>query len=84
MMKSKDTLHHQKKQFATSTQLDAELLVLAPTNQPSITVSSTVTPPPCNVQEGSAEMQPTLAPYNDHDVHMRDASDNATAKLYGE
>ena len=84
MAKSKDHLHHQKRQLATSMQLNAELSVLAPTNQLSVTVSSTVARPPCNVKGSPTGMQLAPAPYDNDDIHMRDASDDATAKLYGE
>ena len=67
-----------------SKQLDAELLVLAPTNQLSVTASSAVALPPFNTERGSTETQPTLALYDNNDIHMRDAGDDATAELYGE
>ena len=84
MAKLKDYLHHQKRQLATSTQLNAKLSVLGPTNQLSVTVSSTVTPPPCNVKGGPAEMRAAPALYDDDNIHRRDAGDYATAELYRE
>ena len=39
---------------------------------------------PSSTEGGSAETWPTLALYTDNNVHMGDADNAATAKLYGE
>ena len=65
-----------------STKLDSELSVITLTNQPSVTASPTVTPPPYNSEGGSTEMQPVPAPYSDSDIHMGNIDDSVTDDLY--
>ena len=50
MAQSKDHLNHRKRQLETSKQLKKELLELTSTNQSPATASSTVAPPPYNVE----------------------------------
>ena len=68
----------------TSRQLDKELLVITPTNQPSVTAGSSVTAPPSNMEEGSTEMWPAPAPYNNGNILMGDIGNEATNELYGD
>ena len=65
-----------------STKLDSELLVIAPTNQPSVMTSSVIAPPPCDNEGGSTEMRPALALYADGDVLMGTVKDSVTDDLY--
>ena len=79
---TKDHLNRQKQQLIESTKLDSELLVITPTNQPSVTTSSVIAPPPCDNEGGSTEMRPTPAPYSDSDVLMGNIDDSVTNNLY--
>ena len=79
---TKDRLDHRKQQLIESTKLDSELSVIAPTNQPSATTSSIITPPPCDNRGGSTETRPALAPYPDGDVFMGNVDDSVTDNLY--
>ena len=65
-----------------STKLDSELLVTAPTNQPSAMTSSVIAPPPCDNEGGSTETRPALALYADGDVLMGNVKDSVTDDLY--
>ena len=65
-----------------STKLDSELSVIAPTNQLSVTTSSTVAPPPCDNEGGSTEMRPAPALYCDGDILMGNIDDSVTNDLY--
>ena len=67
-----------------SRQLDEELLAIVLTNQLSVTTGSSVTAPPSNTEEGSTEMWPSLAPYNNSDGHIGDVGDEITDELYRE
>ena len=80
--RTKDHLNRQKWWLVESTQLDAELLVLAPTNRSPVTASPAVAPPPYNTKGGPTEMQPTLAPYTDSNVHMGNVNDSVIDNLY--
>ena len=56
--------------------------MISPTTQLSVTTSSVVAQPPCDKEEGSTEMRPTLAPYSDGDVLMGNVDDSITNNLY--
>ena len=79
---TKDCPDHQKQWLLESTKLDSELLVIALTNQPSVTTSSTIAPPPCDNEGGPTETRPAPAPYSDSDVLMGNIDDLVTDDLY--
>ena len=79
---TKDHLDHWKQRFLESTKLDSELLVIALTNQLSVTTSSAIAPPPCDNEGGSTETRPALAPYSDGDVLIGNVDDSVTDNLY--
>ena len=79
---TKDCLDCQKQQLVESSKLDSELSVIAPTNQLSVTASSTVAFPPCNPEGGSTNTQPAPAPYSNGDIHMGNINDSVTNNLY--
>ena len=62
--------------------LDSELLMIAPTTQPSVMTSSVVAPPPYDKEGGSTEMRPTPALYSDSDVLMGNINDSVIDDLY--
>ena len=82
MAKSKDCLNYQKQQVVASRKLDAELSVLAPTNQLSATDSSAVASPPFNTERDSTEMWPAQALYTNSNIHMGIVNDLVTDDLY--
>ena len=82
MAQTKDHLDRQKQWLIESMKLDSELLIISPTNQPSVMTSSIVAPPPCDNERGSAEMRPTLAPYSDGNILMDNVNDSVTNDLY--
>ena len=79
---TKDRLNRWKQRLIESIKLDSELLMITPTNQPSATTSSVITPPPCDNEGGSTEMRPALAPYPDSDIIMDNVNDSVTNDLY--
>ena len=80
--RTKDHLNHWEQWLVNSTQLDSELSVIALTNQPSMTASSAVAPPPHNPKGGPTETQPTLALYSDGNIHIGNVNDSVTDDLY--
>ena len=82
MAQTKDGLDCWKQQLVESTKLDSELLVIAPTNQPSATASPAVAPPPYNPEGGSTEMWPVPAPYSDGNIHMGNVDESVTDDLH--
>ena len=56
--------------------------MIALTNQPSVTTSSAIAPPPCDNEGGSTEMRPALALYSDGDVLIENVDDSVTNNLY--
>ena len=79
---TKDCLDCRKWWLIESTKLDSELSVIAPTNQPSVTTSPVIAPPPCDNEGGSTEMRPILAPYSDSDILRGNVNDSVTNNLY--
>ena len=79
---TKDHLDQQKQRLMESMKLDSELLMIAPTTQPSVMTSSVVAPPPYDKEGGSTEMRPTPALYSDSDVLMGNINDSVIDDLY--
>ena len=84
MAKTRDCPSCKKAQLDMSRQLDKELSAITLTNQLSATAGSSIMAPPSTTEEGSTEMWPAPAPYNDGDVLMGEVSDKVTDKLYGD
>ena len=82
MAQTKDRLNHRKQLLIEFMKLDSELSMISPTNQPSVTTISVITPPPCDNEGGSTETRPTPALYSDGDVLMDNVNDSFTDDLY--
>ena len=61
--------------------LDSELSMISLTPQLSATISSVVTPPPCDKEGGSTETRPAPSLYSDGDVLMGNIDDSVTDDL---
>ena len=79
--RTKDCLNCRKQQLMESMKLDSELSMISLTNQPPVTTSSVITPPPCDNEGGSTETR-TLAPYSDGNFLMDNVDDSVTDNLY--